>query len=273
MRSIPLGLTHHSGGPFNSLVRSRKLRPVLSVNPLIAYSVMVLAILIGGGSFLVFGAFLVAGPFTIFRLNISEPQALLLDGFLSVVFFLQHSGMIRSSFRTWLSSTIPAHYYSATYAIASGTALTAVVLFWQPSNTILFEMQGLPALLLHAAFLLAIAGSMWGIWALKAFDPFGRSSIAARLDSKQPQAPRFTVRGPYLWVRHPLYFFMLVLIWATPAMSTDRLLFNVLWTAWLALGSYLEERDLVAEFGDTYRHYQNTVPMLVPWRGSVGPER
>src|SRR6266498_1538853 len=188
---------------------------------------MVLAILIGGGSFFVFGAFLVAGPFTIFRLNISEPQALLLDGFLSVVFFLQHSGMIRSSFRTWLSSTIPAHYYSATYAIASGTVLTAVVLFWQPSNTILFEMQGLPALLLHAAFLLAIAGSMWGIWALKAFDPFGRSSIAARLDSKQPQAPRFTVRGPYLWVRHPLYFFMLVLVWATPAMSTDRLLFNV----------------------------------------------
>jgi protein-S-isoprenylcysteine O-methyltransferase Ste14 len=234
---------------------------------------MVLAILIGGGSLFVFGAFLVAGPFTIFRLNISEPQALLLDGFLSMVFFLQHSGMIRSSFRTSLSSTIPDHYYAATYAIASGTTLIAIVLSWQPSNTIVFEMQGLPALPFRAAFLLAIAGFIWGIWALKGFDPFGRFSIAAHLGGKQPRAPRFTVRGPYLWVRHPLYFFMLVLIWATPAMSTDRLLFNVLWTGWLVIGSHLEERDLVAEFGDTYRHYQDTVPMLLPWRGSIGPER
>jgi protein-S-isoprenylcysteine O-methyltransferase Ste14 len=233
---------------------------------------MALAILIGGGSFLVFGVFLIAGPFTIFRLNISESRALLLDGFLSMVFFLQHSGMIRSSFRVWISSTIPDHYYSATYAIASGAALTAVVFFWQPSNTILFETRGLPAFMLHVAFLLAIAGSMWGIWALKAFDPFGRSSIAARLGGKQLRTSQFTVCGPYLWVRHPLYFFMLILIWSTPSMTTDRLLFNMLWTAWLALGSYLEEKDLTSEFGEAYLHYQKAVPMLLPWRGPVGSE-
>lgn len=44
------------------------------------------------------------------------------------------------------------------------------------------------------------------------------------------------------------------------------LLRNMLWTLWITLGSYLEEKDLVAEFGESYRHYQNTVPMLVPWR-------
>jgi len=43
---------------------------------------MVRAIQIGAGSFLAFGSFPLAGPFTISRLNISEPQALLLDGFL-----------------------------------------------------------------------------------------------------------------------------------------------------------------------------------------------
>jgi methanethiol S-methyltransferase len=234
---------------------------------------MVLAILIGGGSIFVFGAFLIAGPFAVFRLNISEPQAVLLDGFLSMGFFLQHSGMIRSFFRVWVSSTIPGYYYSATYAIASGTVLTCAVLLWQPSNTILFEMHGLPALLLRVAFLLAIAGFIWGIWALKAFDPFGRSNIAAHLSGRQPRAPRFSVRGPYLWVRHPIYFFTLVLIWATPVITTDRLLFNILWTAWLAVGSYLEEKDLVSEFGDAYRLYQNTVPILLPWKGSVGTER
>lgn len=240
-----------------------------SANRFTAYSVVVLAILSGGGALLIFGAFLITGPFTVICLNLSEPQTLLWDGFLSAVFFLQHSGMVRSSFRMWLSSTIPAHYHSATYAIASGIVLTAVMLLWQPSHTTLFELQGLLRLPFCAAFLLALAGSVWGVWALEAFDPFGRTSILSHLADKQ-QAPHLVVRGPYLWVRHPLYFFTLVLIWATPSLSSDRLLFNVLWTSWIVLGSYLEEKDLVAEFGESYRHYQDTVPMLLPWRGPVG---
>ncbi len=242
---------------------------MLSANRFTAYLAIVLATLSGGGSLLIFGAFLVAGPFPVIHVNISEPLALLWDGLLSVAFFVQHSGMVRSSFRTWLSSIIPAHYYSATYAIASGTVLAAVVLLWQPSHTSLFEVQGLLAIPFRAAFVLAIAGFAWGVRALGAFDPFGRDAILSHLSHKQ-QAEHLTVRGPYLWVRHPLYFFMLVLIWATPSLSLDRLLFNVLWTFWIVVGSYLEEKDLVAEFGQSYRHYQGTVPMLLPWRGPVG---
>jgi protein-S-isoprenylcysteine O-methyltransferase Ste14 len=240
-----------------------------STNRYTAYSVIVFATLSGGGSLLIFGAFLIAGPFTVIRFNISEPQALLWDGFLSAVFFLQHSGMIRSSFRTWLSSIIPAHYYSATYAIASGTVLTAVMLLWQPSHTTLFKVHGLLQMPFRAAFLLAVAGFVWGVFSLETFDPFGRISILSHMDDKR-QAPHLVVRGPYLWVRHPLYFFTLVLIWATPSVSSDRLLFNVLWTSWIVLGSYLEEKDLVAEFGESYRRYQDTVPILLPWRGPVG---
>ncbi len=57
---------------------------------------------------------------------------------------------------------------------------------------------------------------------------------------------------------------MLVLIWSTPRFTTDQLLFNVLWTAWIVVGAGLEERDLVADFGQTYREYQRSVPMLIP---------
>jgi protein-S-isoprenylcysteine O-methyltransferase Ste14 len=71
-------------------------------------------------------------------------------------------------------------------------------------------------------------------------------------------------RGPYRYARHPLYLFMLLLIWSTPRFSTDQLLFNVLWTAWIIVGTKLEERDLLADFGQTYRQYQASVPMLIP---------
>ena len=235
-----------------------------------AYFVIVLAYSIGGGSLLLFGAFLVAGPFSIIRFDVSEAQALLWDAFLSMVFFIQHSGTIRPTFRAWLSCAVPPHYQPAIYAIASGTVLATVVLLWQTSRTVLLEIGGPLEYLFRAFSLLAIAGFVWGVLALRTFDPFGRGSITARLRGNQDRPPQLSLRGPYFWVRHPLYFFMIVLIWSTPDMNSDRLLFNGLWTSWIILGSYLEEKDLVAEFGERYRQYQETVPMLLPWKGPVG---
>jgi protein-S-isoprenylcysteine O-methyltransferase Ste14 len=240
------------------------------MNRFAAYSAIVLANVIGGLSLLLFGAFLVAGPFTILHFDVSAAQGLLWDGLLSMLFFIQHSGTVRRSFRAWLSSALPPHYYPAVYAIASGTVLAIVVLLWQTSPTVLFAIQGPFQWLLRAISMLAIAGSMWGIRALRTFDAFGQDSITSRLRGKQQQAPRFVVRGPYCWIRHPLYFFMLVLIWSTPYVTSDRLLFNVLWSCWIVVGSTLEERDLVAEFGETYRRYQKAVPMLLPWKGPAG---
>ena len=73
-----------------------------------------------------------------------------------------------------------------------------------------------------------------------------------------------TVAGPYRWVRHPLYLFMILMIWFYPDLTRDRLLFNLLWTAWIVIGSWFEEIDLISEFGDAYCQYQKRVPMLVP---------
>ena len=73
------------------------------------------------------------------------------------------------------------------------------------------------------------------------------------------------MRGPYRWVRHPLYSAILVLFWVNPAMTSDRLLFNILWTIWIVFGTVLEERDLVREFGELYVEYKRKVPMLISW--------
>ena len=44
----------------------------------------------------------------------------------------------------------------------------------------------------------------------------------------------------------------------------DRLLHNMLWSTWIVIGARYEERDLVACFGDAYRSYRESVPMLIP---------
>ena len=240
------------------------------VNRFAAYCVIVLSTVLGGGSLLLFAVFLIAGPFTIIRFDASEGQALIWNGSLSMLFFIQHSGMIRATFRKWLSSTILRCYHPATYAIVSGIVLISVVLLWQTSQTVLIRLHGPLQVLLRAISLLAIAGFIWTLRALRTFDGFGRIAIVVHLRGKQLRPPNFVIRGPYLWVRHPIYFSVLVLIWSTPNVTSDRLLFNVLWTFWIVLGSYFEEKDLVAEFGERYRDYQKTVPMLLPWRGPIG---
>ncbi|MBN1664907.1 MAG: isoprenylcysteine carboxylmethyltransferase family protein [Deltaproteobacteria bacterium] len=227
---------------------------------------MVIAVLIGGGSLLLFGVFLVIGPIPIVRFGATERQALAWDAMLSVLFFIQHSVMIRASFRTWLSPIVPRRYRPSTYAITSGIALTGVVLLWQPSQTVLYRAEGLLRLLARAVSVFAVVGFSWGVQVLESLDAFGLNPVRASLRGKPLRAPVFIVRGPYLWVRHPLYFFVLVLIWSAPDVGLDRLLFNVFWTLWIVFGTYLEEKDLVAEFGEKYRHYQKTVPMLFPWR-------
>ena len=58
---------------------------------------------------------------------------------------------------------------------------------------------------------------------------------------------------------------MILMIWSYPDVTSDRLLFNVLWTVWIVIGSCFEEIDLIAEFGDAYLEYQKRVPMLIPF--------
>lgn len=89
-----------------------------------------------------------------------------------------------------------------------------------------------------------------------------------QLVSPQPSDNgRLVVRGLYCRVRHPLYFFSLLFLWLTPAMSVNLLATYLLFTLYFYLGSIFEERRLVAEFGEPYREYQRIVPRLVPWPG------
>jgi protein-S-isoprenylcysteine O-methyltransferase Ste14 len=181
------------------------------------------------------------------------------------MFFIQHSGMIRKPFRRWLARLIPEEYAGAIYAIASGIVLLLVILLWQTSTQTVMTPSSLFRWSLRAVFFLCLLGFYWGVKALRFFDLLGLRPILNRLRGRNPMPMPITLAGPYRWVRHPLYLFMILMIWSCPDLTRDRLLFNLLWTAWIVIGSYLEEIDLIVEFGDAYREYQKRVPMLIPF--------
>jgi protein-S-isoprenylcysteine O-methyltransferase Ste14 len=211
--------------------------------------------------------FLYWGSLNLVDLGMGEAGLLLFNTMLSLAFFLQHSIMIRRPVRQYLDDFIPSHYQGAVYTIASGLVLLVFIAFWQGSDIVLLEARGLPRGLMRTSYVLSILGFYWGMRALGSIDMFGLAAIRRNLRGKPPPPPTpFVVRGPYRWVRHPLYLFMIVLFWSNPVLTADRLLFNILWTIWVVIGTVLEERDLVDDFGAAYRDYQQKVPMLIPRR-------
>ncbi len=228
------------------------------------YIMISLARILGGMSLLVFMIYLFWGSLNLLSMHLDENGVLWLDAGLSLLFFTQHSGMIRKPFRRWLTRFISEEYAGAIYTIASGIVLLLVVLLWQRSTQTVMTVPVPFRWLFRAVFFLSLLGFYWGIKALRFFDPFGLTPITDRLRGRNRTSIPITVAGPYRWVRHPLYLFVILMIWSCPDLTGDRLLFNLLWTVWIVIGSYLEEIDLIAEFGDAYRAYRKKVPMLVP---------
>ncbi len=233
------------------------------------YTVMVLAVVCGGGSLVLFFLW----PFEAVCLRLGETGILIWDGLLSIAFFLQHSVMVRAPVRDRLASLLPERYVGALYSIASGVVLALVLLLWQRSPTMLLSVEGPARWLTRTVAVLGLAGFAWGVASLHDFDPFGLRPIKVHLRGATRRGSTFTVRGAYRWVRHPLYSSVLLLFWANPDVTADRLLFDALWTAWIAFATTLEERDLVVEFGDVYRRYRRNVPMLIPWHAPRAAQR
>lgn len=243
-----------------------------SAGKLTAYLLLAGASLLGGASLVLFGMFLYVGSFALLPLDLAPGAALTLDAALCLVFFIQHSGMVRKSFQERVLAALPAPHRPALYAVASGITLLVFLAFWQRSDIILYSAQGPARWVLRGIFAAAVVGLLWGVHTLKHLDALGVHALLGHLAGKEARALPLAIRGPYRWVRHPLYFTMLVLIWACPDVTLDRLLFAVLWSAWIVAGTLLEERDLAAEFGAGYRDYQRAVPMLIPWRAPRWPD-
>ena len=233
------------------------------VRLMLNYLILGAACFLGGGSLVIFAYFLFFGSFSMVNFGLGQGWLLLFDAGLSLLFFLQHSGMVRRKFRQWLAGIIPEDYFAAIYAIASGVALLAVLLLWQEGALLVAAPPGILRWFFRALFCLAIAGFLWCGMSLKYFDPLGIGPLLGRNREKAEQVS-LTITGPYRLVRHPLYLLSIVMIWSCPELTSDRLLFNLLWTGWIIVGAFWEERDLVDQFGDSYRDYRKQVPMLVP---------
>jgi len=93
----------------------------------------------------------------------------------------------------------------------------------------------------------------------------GISQMQAFLVKKPGPVPPFVVKGILRYVRHPWYSGGLVFIWAFGPVTKITLVSKFVLSLYLLIGTFLEERKLLAEIGEPYFCYQQKVPMFIPW--------
>jgi methanethiol S-methyltransferase len=77
----------------------------------------------------------------------------------------------------------------------------------------------------------------------------------------------FTEKGVFGITRHPWYLGSILLIWSIlPRYPLPVFLAVCILSIYLVVGTMLEERKIVAQYGDRYRCYRKRVSMLFPWK-------
>ena len=199
------------------------------------------------------------------RLRVPAPETgstvrdVIVNMVLFTIFALHHSIMARTGAKAWLTRLVPADLERSTYVWLASVLFLAVCWLWRPLPGIVWETTGvlfwlLSAIQIGGVVLTLRAARIVGVWELAG---------VTQPDLSKPI--EFRASGPFAIVRHPIYLGWVLIVFATPVMTTSRLVFAVVSTAYLAAAIPFEERSLVEAFGDKYRTYQRQMKWrLIP---------
>lgn len=182
------------------------------------------------------------------------------DFLLAAHFGVFHSLLLWRRARQSLERFIPGPLYGCFFCLMTCASLLLVILAWRPSGVAVVRLEGLAGagvtwLYLSGWGLLFYSLSLFGLGYQTGWTPYW-----AYARGQEPPSRRFEPHGLYRVLRHPVYLSLLVLVWATPVLTADRLLLNLIWTGYVFVGSALKDRRLVWHLGDEYRRYQASVP-------------
>jgi len=193
-------------------------------------------------------------------------EALIVNLLLMSLFAVQHSVMARRQFKEWWTQFVPKSVERSTYVLLASLALILLFWQWRPIPTVVWQVG-------DSQIAVAVMGLSFFGWLLvllstfmiNHFELFGLHQVANNLVGRDMPAVRFKTPVMYRLVRHPIYLGFIIAFWAAPKMTIGHLLFAAVTTAYIFVGIFLEERDLVDLFGDDYRRYREKVAMLVPF--------
>ena len=180
-----------------------------------------------------------------------------------------HSFLISMRFTNYLTRILKNYYafYRLFYVLISLILLVWVINYTAPLDTTIIITYVPPWSIIRQVM-------MWGsllmfFWAFffnyDSLSFFGIRQIL-NLNKNKTINPSDEIKknGLLAVTRHPMYLALIIYLWCQTFRMAD-IVVNIILTIYVIIGTVLEEKKLVLEFGDAYRKYQLEVPMLVPF--------
>ena len=201
-------------------------------------------------------------------LPVATGTAVLVNFALMALFGVQHSVMARPAFKKRLAALLPESVERSTFVLAASAALLLLYWQWRPLPQVIWSAESPTAQAALWGVLLAGFGIvLLSTFVIDHFDLFGLRQVWLALIGRPYRHGSFQVTYLYKFIRHPIYFGLLLGIWGTPRMTLGHLLFAIGMSGYILIGIQYEERDLEMFLGEDYRRYKQRVPMLIPGAG------
>ena len=191
-------------------------------------------------------------------------------------YFALHSALASLGLKRRVAAIFPAwmpYYRLAFNGLAVLLLLPILWLTYRDPGALLWRWQGIGFWLANGLALAALAGFAHSAKSYDMQEFLGLRQWQGHVKRVEDQE-HFHLSPYHRFVRHPWYFFGLVLVW-TRDMYALTLLSSIMISLYFILGSRLEEKKLLVYHGETYRRYMARVPGLIPlpWKFLSAAER
>jgi len=185
---------------------------------------------------------------------------MLIGFYISVIIFcISHSFFASSGVKKKIYNYIPQRWYRLLYNIKSLALMMIIAAFYfSLDHTVLFRFKWQYVL----GWGVVAAGTVLGYISFRSYNTMEFLGL-----SEENTNQHLSLTGMNRYVRHPLYFSTLIILWGVlllePTVNYGG--FAAIMTLYLIVGAKLEEKKLLTIFGQEYRNYQKHVPMLIPF--------
>jgi len=195
----------------------------------------------------------------------SAASALLVNLGLIALFGIQHSVMPRKSFKQWLTHIMPEATVRASYMLMSGLVSITALYFWQSLPGTVWTVENTQAqIVLWVVYALGWSYLLIATFITNHFELMGLRQAYLYFRNIPYTTLPFTRKFMYSYSRHPMMLGFIIGMWCMPVMSVTQFVISLTLTGYIFIGILFEERDMVKEFGKTYRQYKNDIATFIP---------
>lgn len=189
-----------------------------------------------------------------------------------LVFCIHHSLMAREESKNFMMRISPKYVFfeRSFYLLLAAFTLSFNCIMHQPNPEIFVDFSHpITNMIFTILLLLHLLLNIFAILDMGEADVLGFGLIKIFEENKGTHLPiNFRPKPPSLlskMMRHPIYYCAIVLIWVSSTkISYGRIIFNLIMTVFVVLGTFLEEKEIIKKYPSYLEHIKEVPNKFFP---------